>query len=233
MIKYILVALSLLAGCDRNCDSPNRPQYPEIGGCLTDAVAGEGGGNCIAGVWGNPYYCHDGFTCIDATCYSCGHLGEPCCGSQSSSDPGSCTEGNCAKGSGEEWYTCQGDAATPPTPGCAAGDKPSYYVWVLSAVCEAEWLSFCAVDDAAAQAYVDANFGDVAHGPFGPTPEAVAPKTWYVCPSGEGCVVGSSDGSLATSFSAFTHDQLVACEAAYDSQCTWADTQNDTCPTQL
>ena len=68
MIRYIILTLSLLAGCDRHCDSPDRPQYPEIGGCLTGAEAGKGGGPCNAGAWGAPSYCDPGFACIDATC---------------------------------------------------------------------------------------------------------------------------------------------------------------------
>jgi hypothetical protein len=236
MFKYI-IAISLLAGCledpfARDCNAAGKPSYPTVGGCVQTAPQGTAGGACLPGIYGSGDSCAtgSGLQCIYGTCYECGKTNEPCCGDVAQADQGgSCLIGNCAPSSAADgWNTCQGDASTPPIEGCPPGSQANYYVWSLSSTCLGLRTAFCALDDAGAQAFVDANFGSIPHGAFSHDPDATRPLTWDVCGSGDGCTV-VSDESQVTQLSAFDHSQLAACEAIYDSQCTWTDAVEHRC----
>jgi hypothetical protein len=232
MFKYV-IALSLLAGCLENpfvshCNDPDHPHYPTIGGCVEGAPQGTAGGPCSGSLCGDA-----SLQCIGGTCYPCGAVTnppEPCCGGQMASDHGSCPGGGqcelISAGTSDGWFVCTNDASPPHD---CAGEQPNYYVYVLSSTCDkVPPVGFCAASDADAQAYVDQTYDGVEHGPIATDPNSNTPPEWYACGTGSGseCVVGSSDDSKVTTFWAYTHDQVLACEQQLDSGCTWADGQD-------
>ena len=113
--------------------------------------------------------------------------------------------------------------------GCP-GDETTYYVWFLGPDCLGASKAFCS-DPTNAQAQADSMFSDLPHGQVSTDPNATAPATVYSCGTGDGCVVGSSDESKATMFNVFSDDQIPACEALIDPNCTWSPaTDTPTCP---
>jgi hypothetical protein len=117
--------------------------------------------------------------------------------------------------------------------GGPCGSLQTYYVWYRDGACGTKETTVCAADAADAQAQADEGFGDLWHGSVSLDPNATAPCEVIASATGT-CGVGSSDGSLTTSFYVYTDtpqatasEQIEWCEAQYDDPydaypCSWA-----------
>jgi hypothetical protein len=123
--------------------------------------------------------------------------------------------------------------------GPCGGDLGTYYVWYRDGACGTKETSLCGRDAADAQAQADSAFGVLWHGSVSTDPHATAPCEVFFSATGT-CGVGSSDGSLITSFyvyldtpQATADEQIAWCEAQYDDPnddypCSWTLT-NSSC----
>jgi len=95
----------------------------------------------------------------------------------------------------------------------------TYYVYITPD-CGKFQESFCAADQASADALADSNWPGF-HGPVVTDPTAGFPTEVNVCATGPECVIGSSDGSYVTTFWSSSVEQTELCEGNLDPNCSW------------
>jgi len=148
----------------------------------------------------------------------------PCCGTPEAVNAVECFPACDPRGGGED-----------PPPGACGEGKTQYFVWVTDMYCGPSngAQSFCAADDASAQAYVDANYSIYRHSTPSTNDQSGAPKGVVDCSSN--CNLGAEDGSLGTTFYVFNESEIQECEQMNGADCTWqlADPNTNTCPGSL